>query len=62
MSALNSIELSSGWEFKNATDASASWEPVERVPTEVHIDLLNKGDIADPFINLNELSVCFVGQ
>lgn len=62
MNALSSVELSSGWEFKRADDAPDAWLPVQRVPTEVHIDLLDNGKIEDPFVDLNELSTRWVGE
>lgn len=37
-SAMAVHELSTGWEFKQA-DAS-EWMPVEKVPTNVHLDLM----------------------
>jgi beta-mannosidase len=44
----NSIELSTGWTFKQADDSSAdAWLPVQKVPTNVHLDLLdNKKQVA----------------
>jgi beta-mannosidase len=57
-----SIALSSGWEFKRTDDASDTWLPVQQVPTEVHVDLLNNGQIEDPFVDLNELPARWVGE
>lgn len=35
-------ELSSGWKFKETSDASdKAWLPVKKVPTVVHLDLLD---------------------
>lgn len=55
--------LSSGWEFRQADDDSAeAWLPVQKVPTEVHLDLLANKKIPDPFIDLNELSVRWIAD
>ncbi|KAK1767937.1 glycoside hydrolase family 2 protein [Phialemonium atrogriseum] len=62
MDSLASMELASGWEFKRTDDVSDTWLPVQRVPTEVHVDLLDNGQITDPFTDLNELSARWVGE
>jgi len=38
------LKLSSGWNFKQANDNSEdAWMPAKRVPTNVHLDLLDNG-------------------
>lgn len=41
-SAMAVSELSSGWEFKQV-GAEEDWLPVKRVPTNVHLDLMDNG-------------------
>jgi beta-mannosidase len=37
-------ELSSGWKFKETGDSSdKAWLPVAKVPTVVHLDLIENG-------------------
>lgn len=52
--------LSSGWEFKCETEER--WLPVSRVPSNVHVELLNHGLIPDPFKDVNELEVSWVAE
>jgi beta-mannosidase len=40
MSAFTSRELSTGWEFRR-TDSDEAWLPVAKVPTVVHLDLMD---------------------
>ncbi|KAH8836247.1 hypothetical protein RJ55_10012 [Drechmeria coniospora] len=56
------IPLTSGWTFKQTDGVEDNWLPVTRVPTVVHLDLINNGRIPDPFIGLNELAVEWVGE
>ncbi|KAJ4298969.1 hypothetical protein N0V90_004213 [Kalmusia sp. IMI 367209] len=57
------IALSSGWTFKKGgRDTEAEWLPANDLPTEVHLDLLKNEKIADPFKDLNELSVRWIGD
>jgi beta-mannosidase len=55
--------LTSDWTFKQG-DLSSNNEylPVNDLPTEIHRDLLKNGKIADPFQDLNELSVRWVAN
>lgn len=42
--ALNAIELSEGWHFKQTDDPNEdAWLSVAKVPTHVHLDLLDHG-------------------
>ncbi|KAJ2992222.1 hypothetical protein NUW58_g2180 [Xylaria curta] len=53
-------DLSEGWQFRECDGSSTSeipWHQVDRVPTQVHIDLLADKTMQDPFLNLNELAV-----
>ncbi|KAL1801221.1 hypothetical protein ACET3X_001563 [Alternaria dauci] len=58
-----STPLKTGWSFKQGGRSSAhSYLPARDVPTEVFRDLLKNGKIADPFNDLNELAVQWVGN
>lgn len=56
-------DLTDGWMFKQ-TDAQNdnAWLPVKRVPTNVHLDLMENGKIPDPFIGFNELEAEWVAN
>ncbi|KAI0181655.1 glycoside hydrolase family 2 protein [Hypoxylon sp. FL1284] len=61
--ALARHKLDSGWTFREGGSSSAEdWLPVEKVPSQVHLDLLANNRIADPFIDLNELSVRWIAE
>ncbi|KAJ9655174.1 hypothetical protein H2201_008865 [Coniosporium apollinis] len=56
-------KLDSGWSFKKTDDASDdAWLPVARVPTNVHLDLMENDVIPDPFIGFNELECEWVAD
>jgi beta-mannosidase len=38
--ARHSIQLDKGWTFRQHQGSSPEWLPVEKVPTQVHMDLL----------------------
>ncbi|KAG8630442.1 hypothetical protein KVT40_002061 [Elsinoe batatas] len=52
--------LEQGWQFKQ-TDTE-EWMPVAKVPTMVHLDLLDNGKIEDPFKGFNELKCEWVAD
>ncbi|KAK5166618.1 uncharacterized protein LTR77_008161 [Saxophila tyrrhenica] len=65
MAASAAQDLSKGWEFKQAD--SQEWLPVARVPTNLHLDLMDNKKyrtrlplswpmIEDPFLGFNELA------
>ncbi|KAF2279109.1 glycoside hydrolase [Westerdykella ornata] len=55
--------LTSNWRFKQGNlTSSSTYLPAHNVPTEVHRDLLKNHKIADPFLDLNELSVRWVAE
>ncbi|KAL2828378.1 beta-mannosidase B [Aspergillus pseudoustus] len=54
--------LESGWSFRQADRVDDEWAPVARVPTIVHMDLLDNNKIPDPFIGTNELDVEWIGE
>ncbi|KAK3615695.1 hypothetical protein LTR56_026437 [Elasticomyces elasticus] len=60
MAALITQELRKGWEFKQA--AAEEWLPVARVPTNVHLDLMDNKKIEDQFLGFNELKCEWVGH
>lgn len=61
--AVSRFDLTSGWTFKKGgRDAAQDYLPANDLPTEVHLDLLKNGEIADPFKDMNELSVRWVGD
>jgi beta-mannosidase len=42
--ALHIDKLSEGWTFKQADNTTKdAWMPVKKVPTNVHLDLMNNG-------------------
>uniref|UniRef100_A0A8H7TPT4 Beta-mannosidase B n=1 Tax=Bionectria ochroleuca TaxID=29856 RepID=A0A8H7TPT4_BIOOC len=58
MATHSKFQLESGWVFKQEDDSSSDpWLPVSRVPTQIHMDLLDNKKIPDPFVDLNERSV-----
>ncbi|KAK1045939.1 hypothetical protein LTR12_015424 [Friedmanniomyces endolithicus] len=59
MAAMITQELRKGWEFKQAD--GEQWLPVARVPTNVHLDLMDNKKIEDPFLGFNELKCEWVG-
>lgn len=63
MVALARSELKSGWTFKKGSrDSEEEFLPANDLPTEVHLDLLKNEKIADPFEDINELSVRWVAE
>ncbi|RMZ01886.1 hypothetical protein D0860_07444 [Hortaea werneckii] len=54
------VKLETGWSFKQ-TDTQ-EWHPVARVPTNVHLDLLDNKLIPDPFLGFNELQCQWVAE
>ncbi|KAK5990024.1 Beta-mannosidase B [Cladobotryum mycophilum] len=56
------VELSTGWSFREHKASPQEWLPVARVPTQVHIDLLANNKIPDPFVDLNERAVQWIGK
>lgn len=59
----SSFYLASNWTFKQGGLTSENnYLAANNVPTEVHRDLLKNGKIQDPFTNLNELSVRWIGD
>jgi beta-mannosidase len=57
------VPLTSNWTFKQGPlDSTAEYLPANDLPTEVHRDLLKNKKIADPFLDLNELSVRWVAE
>lgn len=61
--AFTSIALDSNWTFKQGgRDSTDEYLPANDLPTEIFRDLLKNGKISDPFQDLNELSVRWVGD
>jgi beta-mannosidase len=61
--SFNSTPLRSNWKFKQgALDSTNENLPANDLPTEIFRDLLTNGKISDPFTDLNELSVRWVGD
>ncbi|KAK4223749.1 hypothetical protein QBC38DRAFT_502893 [Podospora fimiseda] len=54
--------MNSGWKFKRLQASNEEWQHVQAIPCNVHSELINKGKIPDPFVNLNELDVSWVGE
>lgn len=61
MSKHTTIPIDKGWTFKQA-DNSSKFLPVAQFPTNVHLDLIANGIIADPFIGKNENDVQWIGE
>ncbi|CAN9089791.1 unnamed protein product [Alternaria alternata] len=58
-----STPLKTGWTFKQGDRSSThAYLPARDVPTEIYRDLLKNEKIADPFNDLNELAVQWVGD
>ncbi|KAL3487614.1 galactose-binding domain-like protein [Aspergillus germanicus] len=65
MAAAQRPTLETGWSFKRTDEGNDSWAPVARVPTAVHMDLLDNKKTygtTDPFIHTNELDVEWIGK
>ncbi|KAI1373873.1 glycoside hydrolase [Hypoxylon crocopeplum] len=63
MVTFSTQELQTGWEFKRTEDSSPdAWLPVAKVPSVVHIDLIDNNKIPDPSHDMNELDVQWVGE
>ena len=61
--AFTSMSLDSNWTFKQGgRDSADKYLPANDLPTEIFCDLLKNGKISDPFQDLNELSVRWVGD
>ncbi|OTB13536.1 glycoside hydrolase family 2 protein [Daldinia sp. EC12] len=54
--------LDQGWIFQQSDGSSDGWLPVQKFPTQVHLDLLANTKIPDPFNDLNELAVQWVAE
>ena len=50
------------WTFKQADNEESNFLPVAQFPTNVHLDLIANGIIADPFIGKNENDVQWIGE
>ncbi|GJN77300.1 hypothetical protein PLIIFM63780_000790 [Purpureocillium lilacinum] len=55
-------QISSGWTFKQQDWPSEEWLPVSQVPSQIHMDLLANKKIPDPYVDLNERAVQWVGE
>ncbi|KAI1106526.1 glycoside hydrolase family 2 protein [Jackrogersella minutella] len=61
--ALIKHPLEHGWTFKQSDSPSTDgWLPVQKVPTQVHMDLIANNKIPDPFIDLNERAARWVNE
>ncbi|KAM0217588.1 hypothetical protein ACHAQD_007331 [Fusarium lateritium] len=56
------FDLATGWRLKRTDEGDDAWMPVEKVPTVVHLDLINNKRIPDPFLGTNELEVEWIGE
>ncbi|KAI9102683.1 glycoside hydrolase family 2 protein [Phlyctochytrium arcticum] len=64
MTSRNVIVIDKDWVFRQANkpESESRFLPVAGFPTNIHLDLLANGLIADPFIGKNELDVQWVGD
>ncbi|SPJ78226.1 related to beta-mannosidase [Fusarium torulosum] len=60
--AVQTFDLATGWRFRRTDEGDDAWMPVEKVPTVVHLDLINNKKIPDPFLGTNELDVEWIGE
>ncbi|KAI0014843.1 family 2 glycosyl hydrolase [Xylariomycetidae sp. FL0641] len=56
------IPVDANWQFKQADEDDSTYLAVSQFPTNVHLDLMAHGRIADPYIGTNELDVQWVGE
>jgi len=54
--------IDQNWTFKQADNKDSKFLPVAQFPTNIHLDLIAHGIIADPFIGKNENDVQWVGE
>ena len=66
MMRYQSFELKSGWKWKERDHSKADvwteishppgdhWRPVSSIPSDIHVELIRAGEIADPYIGFNE--------
>lgn len=62
MSKHITIPIDQGWTFKQVGNKDAKFLPVAQFPTNVHLDLIANGIIADPFMGKNENDVQWIGE
>ncbi|KAK2600260.1 hypothetical protein QQS21_004978 [Conoideocrella luteorostrata] len=55
-------QLTSGWTFKQYEWSNDQWLPVAQAPSQIHMDLLAHKKIPDPFVDVNERAVQWVGE
>ncbi|TQV99937.1 hypothetical protein V2A60_005355 [Cordyceps javanica] len=60
--ALAIQRLAHGWAVQQQGWGSDEWLPVAQVPTQIHVDLLANKKIPDPFVDLNERAVQWIGE
>ncbi|EFY98874.2 beta-galactosidase/beta-glucuronidase (glycoside hydrolase family 2) domain protein [Metarhizium robertsii] len=56
------IQLTNGWTFKQQEWPSEAWLPVSQAPSQIHMDLLAHKKIPDPFVDMNERAVQWIGE
>jgi beta-mannosidase len=62
MSSFTTTPIDQHWTFKQADSKDSKFLPVAQFPTNVHLDLIANGIIADPFIGKNENDVQWIGE
>jgi beta-mannosidase len=62
MSTFTITPIDQHWTFKQADSKDSKFLPVAQFPTNVHLDLITNGIIADPFIGKNENDVQWIGE
>ncbi|KAI1621589.1 glycoside hydrolase superfamily [Exophiala viscosa] len=63
MSLSNTVELNTGWQFREIDlGKSDSWLPVPSIPSVVHMDLIHNKRIPDPSLDTNELDCQWVEE
>ena len=56
------IPMDKNWTFAKGDELKKNWRPVAQFPTNIHLDLVHNGMIADPFLGKNEADVQWVGE
>lgn len=56
------VRIDKGWTFKQFDEPTSNWRSVAQFPTNIHLDLVHHGVIADPFMGKNEDHVQWVGN
>ena len=62
MGAKRRFDINEGWHFRQHNDPESKYSPTQGFPTEIHRDLLQHGNIPDPFRGKHEEDVQWVAE